>query len=405
MQYLLQVYNSGPSMARNVTVFDPLAGWPDGVTFLGAHVQGGTGRVLVRGVLRAGVRCDLGDVPPTANQPIVILIDVFVEPDYAGTARSWTTSVSCSATDDPNGANDETGDVTTTVLRQQDVSITKTAATRRRWPAPTSSTRVDVVNDGPSTAFDVTVTDDLAAAGLEYLYTMGATCTESPDDVITCNFGDMEPGECDELRRVGADPGRLRLWRRPGRTRAEVVWDIKGDGRSIRARRATAERDGAGRLRERPARHQVRQGRGSRCEAGERVQYTIIVDNLGPSFAPSAAIKDVLSSSGEFTIENFDSDRGASCTPDNPPTGTHTSVYRFDCTLDELARDAGGRRRPEPRALDRDLRPGGQRAAGHQQHGDGDERGARSGRVEQPGPRAARDHGVGRPRDHEGRRS
>ena len=70
-------------------------------------------------------------------------------------------------------------------------------------------------------------------------------------------------------------------------------------------------------------------------QAGERVQYTVIVDNLGPSYAPGASIKDILSSSGEFTIENFASDRPRRARRTTRRPARTRVEYRFDCTLDE----------------------------------------------------------------------
>jgi uncharacterized repeat protein (TIGR01451 family) len=60
--------------------------------------------------------------------------------------------------------------------------------------------------------------------------------------------------------------------------------------------------------------------------AGEVLTYTIIVDNLGPSFAEGVALKDIFQTAGVFDLVDIASDRPARCRtlparPDQPPGG------------------------------------------------------------------------------------
>ena len=47
--------------------------------------------------------------------------------------------------------------------------------------------------------------------------------------------------------------------------------------------------------------------------AGDVLTYTVIVDNLGPSYANYVALKDVLQSGGVYDLIDIKSDRDAVC--------------------------------------------------------------------------------------------
>ncbi|MFN2114207.1 MAG: hypothetical protein ACK2T6_00710, partial [Anaerolineae bacterium] len=64
--------------------------------------------------------------------------------------------------------------------------------------------------------------------------------------------------------------------------------------------------------------------------AGDELEYTIVVDNLGPSYAPSVAVKEILSAEGEFEITDIYSDRASTCTP---AEGIYDQRAILDCTL------------------------------------------------------------------------
>ncbi len=73
--------------------------------------------------------------------------------------------------------------------------------------------------------------------------------------------------------------------------------------------------------------------------AGEILTYTVIVDNLGPSWAAGVSLKDVMRSSGTFTVIGLDSDRDMSCSSEptdinNLPL-TVTNNLDIDCTLSQ----------------------------------------------------------------------
>ncbi|MDR7551199.1 MAG: TRAP transporter substrate-binding protein DctP, partial [Armatimonadota bacterium] len=71
--------------------------------------------------------------------------------------------------------------------------------------------------------------------------------------------------------------------------------------------------------------------------AGEILTYTVIVDNLGPSWATGVALKDVLQSSGKWQLLDVTSDRQMSCSslPAGAPGGIAVVDQRLqiDCRL------------------------------------------------------------------------
>ena len=58
-------------------------------------------------------------------------------------------------------------------------------------------------------------------------------------------------------------------------------------------------------------------------QAGEELDYTLVIDNLGPSWAHTVVVSDVLSTDGQFDIVGIDADllgnrQAAACTIDAP---------------------------------------------------------------------------------------
>ncbi len=75
--------------------------------------------------------------------------------------------------------------------------------------------------------------------------------------------------------------------------------------------------------------------------ANEVLTYTVVVDNLGPSWASAVALKDILQSSGAFELLNVKSDRPMTCAfspngglPKDEPNGNIPGRLQLDCVLD-----------------------------------------------------------------------
>ena len=172
--YTLDVSNDGPSDAVDLEMTDAL---PGGVTF-----------VSVSG---AGWSCsNVGDVSVTCTRPLLSAGDsaatITVVVDAPAQAASLTNTATIrSATPDPVSGNDSSS-TTTAVDASADLRIAKSGP-------PTVSAagivtyQLEVVNDGPSDAAGVSVTDTLPA-GVTFVSADGTgwTCTNAGDVSVTC---------------------------------------------------------------------------------------------------------------------------------------------------------------------------------------------------------------------------
>ncbi|PPK63070.1 DUF11 domain-containing protein [Actinokineospora auranticolor] len=150
--YNVTVANDGPSVARLVTITDPL---PAGTSFVSA----GAGCSLVG----TEVRCAVGDLAQGAiyTQSVTVL----VASDYASQTLVNTATAS-SATADPNTANNN-GSITHTVNTSADLTATNTIVSGPLVAGTPVTYRVGATNNGPSLAPQVVLTDRLPA-GLTY---------------------------------------------------------------------------------------------------------------------------------------------------------------------------------------------------------------------------------------------
>jgi large repetitive protein len=182
--YTLVATNAGPDTAKNVRITDEL---PAGETYVsndgGCTVTGQT------------VTCGLGELPDGATRTIHLVVAVGVslgEQEVINTARV------SSETFDPNEANNSASAALHTGPTA-DVALEKTgpasvvSGTQIAW-----SLRVH--NNGPSTAHEVTVEDQLPS-GVTFTgatASQGEPCRES-GGVLTCDLGTMSDGAQAEI--------------------------------------------------------------------------------------------------------------------------------------------------------------------------------------------------------------
>ncbi len=160
--WTLQVTNNGPSVSRQpITVFDAL---PDGVEYLGYNSGAGWTCVdapaTVAGfstVLTCTLPADIGPPVPTDAPPIVI--DVRVLPG-AGPGQLENVAAVRGTTFDPNLDNNVDRHVVD-VIDDADLQIDKTPVTQNVRAGENATFTLQVTNNGPSTADNVIVIDDL----------------------------------------------------------------------------------------------------------------------------------------------------------------------------------------------------------------------------------------------------
>ncbi|MCZ0903002.1 hypothetical protein ON021_24180, partial [Microcoleus sp. HI-ES] len=151
--YTITSTNNGPNTAESVLIQDPL---PEGLTFVAAS-DGGTFNPTTRTVIWPAIPTLANGASQTRT------INATVSPTV--TAPLTNTAYSTSSTFDPNLANNNSSQPisqvsTTIVAALADVVTTKTGTTAAA-PGETVTYTISTVNNGPSTAENVTVTDSI----------------------------------------------------------------------------------------------------------------------------------------------------------------------------------------------------------------------------------------------------
>ncbi len=177
--YTITVTNNGPAADTGVVVTDTL---PGAFTFVSATPSQGS-------CSQAGgvVTCTLGGMVASATATITVLCDV-----PSGTAEGTYTNTASVTGDesDPDSSNDSDSE-DTSVIREIDLGITKTDSPDPVTAGEELTWTLDVVNNGPSDATGVTVTDSLPA-GVTFVSATPSqgNCSEA-GGTVTCSLGDL----------------------------------------------------------------------------------------------------------------------------------------------------------------------------------------------------------------------
>jgi uncharacterized repeat protein (TIGR01451 family) len=167
--YTVTVTNNGPSSAGSVVVTDPD---PAGTTF-----------VSNTGACTTAYPCNLGTL--VSGQSVTITSTYNVPSNY-GAASVVNTATVTSGASDGNGANNSST-VTTAVLAQADLAITKTGPASVNAGSNVVYT-ITVTNAGPLPATNTFVTD-ATPPGLTFVSNTGACTTAFPCALGTINAG------------------------------------------------------------------------------------------------------------------------------------------------------------------------------------------------------------------------
>ncbi|MCE7937266.1 MAG: DUF11 domain-containing protein [Chloroflexi bacterium CFX6] len=316
LTYRVSVVNHGPSRARNVVVTDDV---PDGFRVTSAAVLTGDG---VCQALPAGfVTCDLGSLPAGAGHQIVV--EGVVDPALAcGTALVNTVRAGSDTAEPAPDVSPSTASQTTTVDCRAVLRASKTASTRTPAAGTEFAYTLSVHNAGPSVAADVVVKDILPPSMTYVLDTRGCGVDLLG---VGCDLGDLAPGQTvtfDVVVRLAPDAGCRTVL-----TNTMLVTSATASSVVARADVAVACDADLRVLKFGKPDNMVR--------AGEILSYTVVVDNLGPSFAEGVFIKDIMQSSGTFTVLNITSDRDAACVTDPAGWADITGHLEIGCTLDD----------------------------------------------------------------------
>jgi uncharacterized repeat protein (TIGR01451 family) len=194
LTYELTVTNNGPSDAVGVVVEDSL---PAEVTFQSATISNGSGTCVLFNEPPNTVSCQLDTVPPNTGSPILIYIDVLVDPDAPHGSTIDNTATVSSGTTDPNGGNDSAA-ASTTINAEADLEVLKDANFETGNPSTTIIYTITVINHGPSDAQDVSVLDTLPETSKKVIYVFdtanGACAYDKPTHTVSCDFGTLSAG-------------------------------------------------------------------------------------------------------------------------------------------------------------------------------------------------------------------
>lgn len=179
--YTIDVTNNGPSTATGVTFSDTL---PSGVTFdSGSTTVGGVTHVA--GVVTAS----LGNIAPGATVTVTINVDV------NGNATGTLSNTATVAAPNESNTNNNTSTVVTNVEQLVDLRVTKVDNDGGQNVAPgdTIIYTVTVVNNGPSTATNVVLTDTLPANVTFDAGNSSPSPFSNVSGILTYNIGTLAP--------------------------------------------------------------------------------------------------------------------------------------------------------------------------------------------------------------------
>ncbi|MDR0433412.1 MAG: DUF11 domain-containing protein, partial [Bifidobacteriaceae bacterium] len=335
----LVVTNAGPNLATGVTVSDPL---PTDftvrrVTWEIVNPSGGPSGTCPAPAAGTPVVCQVPDLP--SGRSVEVAIEGAMASSSTATTLSNVASVATTSFDPDLSNNVAAASVPMT--RQADLAITKTASKDNPAPGEMITWTLTVTNqckDGPescmSDAVDVVLSDSVQDPSKMILteVTGGDGSTPGQGDVpVTCPAPpDTPPAAALAPRgftcRVATQDGRLR----PGETAvvqatAYIMGNL-GGGETIKntatVTSATYDpipsdnRDEASvETGEPTSRIKLTKEGPATVVAGGRADYTIKVENLGPSDATNVQVEDRLSSAGltADAATRFWTDRGEPC--------------------------------------------------------------------------------------------
>lgn len=295
--FTITVANDGPSVASNILVTDtlPFDAIIETVTGADCTISGTT------------VDCRIPTLAPLPAAPTEIVVSYFTRTTVAPGIYTNTASANSSTTElDPT---DNTGSIAVEVLPPAvDVRVAKSGPPVV-VAGGTFDYRIDVQNDGPSTAFDVVVTDTLplgftpeAATAESGRCTIGGqtvTCTldfvyEPPfqtDNPPILISGTVDPNAPPTVTNV-ASAVAVEPDSDPGNNIASIDTSVRHESNITLTKLSDSEV----------------------IFAGGEAAYTITVTNAGPSAADAAQILDTLPAGVTFDPEVSDS----RCAPDPP---------------------------------------------------------------------------------------
>jgi len=329
--YTLTVTNAGPATATNVQVLELLPFGTTAITITANNPD------FEGEFCSLGGTCYLGTVYATTIATVTVVLRV--NPNFQGSTLVNLASVNADQRD-PNPGNNIASE-TTAITFRVDLEIEKTSEPQKVYAGEQKKYTIRVHNIGPSEAQNVVVTDTLPAAVSYEIDSDNCMRVSANPDVLTCELGTLRPSETREIE----------VWAQvaPGTTSGTLITNTA----EVTGQNTLGDPDFNPANNTDNARNLVLTKADLRItkfgkpdgqvRAGESLTYTILVDNLGPSFAHDVVVTDLIQSNGIFNLVSVSSDRPATCTP---TSGTYSSL-QLRCaltgTLEVMSPGAWGR--------------------------------------------------------------
>src|SRR5262249_34709523 len=159
LTYTINFVNNGPSDAQTVTVTDAV---PANTTFVSATATTGTGWSTSAPAVGGTGNIVFSKSSVAAGEtPVFTVLVKVIAPPARGTTIS-NSATAAGATTDPTSGNN-TATTTTTVQTQADLAVTKSASPDPVVASQNVTYTISFVNNGPSNAQNVTITDAVPA--------------------------------------------------------------------------------------------------------------------------------------------------------------------------------------------------------------------------------------------------
>lgn len=284
--YTITVTNNGPSDATLVTLTDNI---PDGIQITNVTTSAGTATTpaTAQDAIAANnddLTVDIGNVATTDT--VTITVTALVLADTTGTLSNVATvATGDTAAIESDAANNSITE-TTTLTPRADLVVTQTGSVDPVIAGETLTYTIQVTNNGPSTATNVVLTDNLPAGVTFSSATPSQGTASEAGGVVTANLGSLAPSTSASITLVVTVDGdtRTSISNAPSVTSDVTDPDASNNTATPLSTTVNASVDLAI----------------TKVESSDPVAttgsltYTIVVTNNGPSDATGVTVTDTL---------------------------------------------------------------------------------------------------------------
>lgn len=311
ISYTIDVTNAGPSDARNVSINDQL---PTGVTMVSWNATAANGAVINGATSgTANPVAVNADIPAAGAAKVTITINGRVGAAVEDTIRNGATA-------QPAGQPIVTDTVRTLITNQPNLIITKVGADTVVAGAPISYL-ITVINNGPSDAKNVQITDMIPAA------IQNAAWTTTAAGGVTITTGAAGTGSNLALTaNIPAAAGNKLTINISGTVAPDFVGTLQNTATGTPAGKTPVQSDTViTTIVNRPA-LRVTKSAPDTLAAGTRISYTIDIVNAGPSNANNVRIEDLVDANIEDVTWDITTANNATVTTGATGTGNNVVV-------------------------------------------------------------------------------